>query len=126
MTSTLLECAGWHYCASASAPAGILNRLFTLRLKNSPPRAQGRAVWIPPVNDLKLVRSLSVQRTEVGMTSDTTWQGRGARPQPLQAAREAARRSGMSVGEWLDSVIQESARPESARPESTPPPPPLS
>ena len=52
------------------------------------------------------------------MTSDTTWQGRGARPQPLQAAREAARRSGMSVGEWLDSVIQESARQESARQES--------
>ena len=51
------------------------------------------------------------------MTSDMTWQARGGRPQPLQAAREAARRSGMSVGEWLDSVIQESARQESARPE---------
>ena len=57
------------------------------------------------------------------MTSDMTWQARGGRPQPLQAAREAARRSGMSVGEWLDSVIQESAHQESAhqepaRPES--------
>jgi localization factor PodJL len=48
------------------------------------------------------------------MTSDMTWQGRGGRPQPLQAAREAARRSGMSVGEWLDSVIQESTHQESA------------
>src|SRR5689334_7950216 len=53
------------------------------------------------------------------MTSDMTWQARGDRPQPLQAAREAARRSGMSVGEWLDSVIQESARQEPVRQEST-------
>ena len=99
-------------------PAPILNRLFTVRLKNSHPRAQGRAVWIPPVNDLKPDRSLSVQHADVGMTSDMTWQARGGRPQPLQAALEAARRSGMSVGEWLDSVIQESAHQESARPES--------
>ena len=34
------------------------------------------------------------------MASDMTWQARGARPQPLEAAREAARRSGMSFGEW--------------------------
>src|SRR5262245_16240817 len=46
------------------------------------------------------------------MTSDMTWQAKGARPQPLEAAREAARRSGMSVGEWLDSVIVQSARQE--------------
>src|SRR3954467_13146715 len=52
-----------------------------------------------------------------GMTSDMTWQARGGRPQPLQAALEAARRSGMSVGEWLDSVIQESARQGTARQE---------
>src|SRR5437899_11925142 len=107
-----VECAGWHYCALAPLPAPILNRLFTLRLKNSRPRAQGRAVWIPPLNDLKAVRSLSVQQADVGMTSDMTWQARGGRPQPLHAAREAARRSGMSVGQWLDSVIQESARQE--------------
>src|SRR5215510_1441176 len=50
------------------------------------------------------------------MTSDMTWQARGARPQPLEAAREAARRSGMSVGEWLDSVILQSARQEGATP----------
>src|SRR4030095_10787414 len=46
------------------------------------------------------------------MASDMTWQAKGARPQPLQAAREAARRSGMSVGEWLDLVIQEAASPD--------------
>src|SRR5262245_35960210 len=50
------------------------------------------------------------------MTSDMTWQARGARPQPLEAAREAARRSGMSVGEWLDSVIIQSARQDGVTP----------
>src|SRR5262249_29719584 len=53
---------------------------------------------------------------DVGMTSDMTWQARGGRPQPLRAAREAARRSGMSVGEWLDSVSEESGRQEGVSP----------
>jgi localization factor PodJL len=35
--------------------------------------------------------------------------------QAREAAREAARRSGMSVGEWLDSVISDSARSEPTR-----------
>src|SRR5882724_2784290 len=120
MTETFarVKCAGRHNCAFAHRPAPILNRLFTVRLKNSLPRAQGRAVWIPPVNDLEPVRSLSVQHADVGMTSHMTWQARGGRPQPLQAARDAARRSGMSVGEGLDSVIQESAHPKSAHQES--------
>src|SRR5215467_6793721 len=55
------------------------------------------------------------------MTSDMTWQARGARPQPLEAAREAARRSGMSVGEWLDSVILQSARQEGVKEAVAPP-----
>jgi localization factor PodJL len=55
------------------------------------------------------------------MTSDMTWQARGARPQPLEAAREAARRSGMSVGEWLDSVILQSARQEGVQQGVAPP-----
>jgi localization factor PodJL len=36
----------------------------------------------------------------------------GVRPQARETAREAARRSGMSVGEWLDSVINDSAKSE--------------
>src|SRR5215470_5967054 len=55
------------------------------------------------------------------MASDMTWQARGARPQPLEAAREAARRSGMSVGEWLDSVILQSARQEGVKEAVAPP-----
>ncbi len=35
---------------------------------------------------------------------------RGVRPEVIDSAREAARRSGMSVEEWLDTVISESAR----------------
>src|SRR5439155_26992309 len=31
---------------------------------------------------------------------------RGLRPETVEAAREAARRSGMSVGEWLNNVIR--------------------
>jgi localization factor PodJL len=35
------------------------------------------------------------------------WNLRGLRPETREAARDAARRSGISVGEWLNSVIQQ-------------------
>src|SRR5277367_973615 len=35
------------------------------------------------------------------------WNLRGLRPDTREAARDAARRSGMSVGEWLNNVIQQ-------------------
>jgi localization factor PodJL len=40
------------------------------------------------------------------MRSGGPWNLRGLRPEARAAAREAARRSGMSVGEWLNTVIQ--------------------
>ena len=40
------------------------------------------------------------------MKSGGPWNLRGLRPETREAAREAARRSGMSVGEWLNSVIR--------------------
>jgi localization factor PodJL len=40
------------------------------------------------------------------MKSGGPWNLRGLRPEARVAAREAARRSGMSVGEWLNTVIQ--------------------
>ena len=40
------------------------------------------------------------------MKSGGPWNLRGLRPETREAARNAARRSGMSVGEWLNSVIQ--------------------
>jgi localization factor PodJL len=40
------------------------------------------------------------------MKSGGPWNVRGLRPEMRAAAREAARASGMSVGEWLNNVIQ--------------------
>ncbi len=40
------------------------------------------------------------------MKSSGPWNLRGLRPEAREAARDAARRSGMSVGEWLNSVIR--------------------
>jgi localization factor PodJL len=41
------------------------------------------------------------------MTSGGPWNLRGLRPETVEAARDAARQSGMSVGEWLNDVIHE-------------------
>ena len=43
------------------------------------------------------------------MKSGGPWNLRGLRPETLAAARDAARRSGVSVGEWLNELIEESA-----------------
>src|ERR1700689_5388295 len=40
------------------------------------------------------------------MKSGGPWNLRGLRPEAREAARSAARQSGMSVGEWLNSVIR--------------------
>ena len=52
------------------------------------------------------------------MTSGVPRQAMGVRREAIETARDAARRSGMSVAEWLDTVIAESASdagPEPAR-----------
>jgi len=49
------------------------------------------------------------------MKSGGPWNLRGLRPEARAAAREAARRSGMSVGEWLNTVIRPAEERE-ARP----------
>ena len=41
------------------------------------------------------------------MKSGGPWNLRGLRPETLAAAREAARRSGVSVGEWLNDLIEQ-------------------
>jgi localization factor PodJL len=43
------------------------------------------------------------------MTSGAAWNTRPFRPETLQAAREAARRSGLSLAEWLNSAILDTA-----------------
>ena len=54
------------------------------------------------------------------MTSGVPWEVEGIPPQALETAQEAARRSGMSVGEWLDTVISDRARNEGAEPGAEP------
>ena len=41
------------------------------------------------------------------MKSGGPWNLRGLRPEAREAARDAARRSGVSVGEWLNNVIRD-------------------
>jgi localization factor PodJL len=45
------------------------------------------------------------------MKSGVPWYVSGVRRQARETAREAARRAGMSIGEWLDSIILQSAQP---------------
>ena len=40
------------------------------------------------------------------------WSVKGIRPEARETAEEAARRSGMSLGEWLNSVIIQQAEQE--------------
>src|SRR4051812_13189749 len=54
---------------------------------------------------------------DAGMTSKFPWDVKGVREEPRVTAREAARRSGVSVGEWLDSLIVESTTAESESPQ---------
>ncbi len=41
----------------------------------------------------------------VSMKFGVPWSVKGIRPEARETAREAARRSGMSLGDWLNSVI---------------------
>jgi len=50
------------------------------------------------------------------MKSGVPWQVKGVGRQAQDTAREAARRSGVSVGEWLDNVILDSALHGGAEP----------
>ena len=46
------------------------------------------------------------------------WSVEGVRPEAREQAREAARRSGVSLGEWLNAVIIQQAEEEGVRPPS--------
>jgi localization factor PodJL len=54
------------------------------------------------------------------MTSGVPWQAKGVRREVIDSAREAARRAGMTVEEWLDTVIVESARNAGVDPDPHP------
>ena len=57
-----------------------------------------------------------------GMKPGVPWQVKGVRAQARETAREAARRSGKSVGQWLDTVILDSAVDEGVEPVRRPDP----
>src|SRR5262245_29361376 len=56
------------------------------------------------------------------MTSGASWNERGLSPELYQAAREAARRAGMSVDEWLDSTFGSTSG--AGKPQASVPPDP--
>jgi hypothetical protein len=56
------------------------------------------------------------------MKSDLAWHLGGVRRQTREVAREAARRCGMSIDEWLDRVILDSARQQGVEPRPVPSP----
>ena len=87
---------------------GFFNCLFTVFLKSrlqgqktapsaSSARGIGSKYWAHPAPHVIW---------DVSMKSGGPWNLRGLRPEAREAARTAARRSGMSVGEWLNSVIK--------------------
>ena len=49
------------------------------------------------------------------MTSGVSWDVEDLPEQTREAAQEAARRSGMSVREWLDTVISDRAKSDESR-----------
>lgn len=61
------------------------------------------------------------------MSASVPWSVNAVEPETWEAAREAARRSGMSVGEWLEAAIRENAEdkhsPRGRRDAPTPPAP---
>src|SRR5580704_18994791 len=54
------------------------------------------------------------------MTSGVPWEVEGVEPQTRESAQDAARRSGMSVGEWLDTIISDRANNAAGEPAFAP------
>jgi localization factor PodJL len=64
-------------------------------------------------------------RERICMSASVPWSVNAVEPEAWAAAREAARRSGMSVGEWLEAAIRENAedtRVRRGRRRAAPPP----
>src|SRR4030088_3801032 len=99
-----------------------VTRLVTPGSKNCEPRGTAPRCYPPSVNERRIQKSHPApalpcpNHADAGMKSGVPWQVKGVRRQARETAREAARRSGMSVGEWLDSVIIDSALDEGVEP----------
>jgi localization factor PodJL len=62
------------------------------------------------------VRAIEVRNAGETMKFGRPWNIEGVHPRARETARAAARHSGMTVGEWLDSVIIEQAAEEGIAP----------
>src|SRR5438270_3041763 len=107
---------GYAVSRSREVPAQIpvFNRLFTLTRKNCAPEGTQRHCHHHPLTRAGFPRRPPAAASlcpalDTGMTSGFPWQVKGVRQRTRETAREAARRSGMSVGAWLDGVITDSA-----------------
>ena len=54
------------------------------------------------------------------MKPGVSWNVRGVRPEAQETALEAARRSGLSIGDWLNSVIIDSVEVSGSQPKRRP------
>src|SRR5580704_19499486 len=86
----------------------IFNGLFTVILKSRQQGNTGTAPSASSVGTGAFEKSTSGPGAGLGvrMKSGGPWNLKGLRPKAREAARTAARRSGMSVGEWLNDVIE--------------------
>src|SRR5215469_7628373 len=84
-----------------------INRLFTVKPEKSGRGQKPR----PPLFPVERVQNRAIHvSSEVvlrPMKSGGPWNLRGLRPQTVEAAHEAARQSGRSLGEWLNDLIQD-------------------
>src|SRR5271170_7557475 len=60
---------------------------------------------------------LKIPVTVAPMNRAAAWSVRGVGRETRDAAQEAARRAGMSLGEWLDEVIADQAAEQGVEPE---------
>ena len=61
-----------------------------------------------------------VFREDVEMKPGIPWSVKGIEPDAREAAKQAARRSGMTLGEWLNGAILETAEPVAEQPKAKP------
>ena len=72
--------------------------------------------------DLAVEKSSPAQAGELkSMKPGIPWSVKGVEPELREIAKSAARRSGMTLGEWLNSAINEQAEGVAAAPEAAPP-----
>ena len=104
---------------SPALPANI-NRLFTAKGKKSVCGLRTGPASVcrsrAPVSRESITGSLRLHLDlGVRMKFGVPWSVKGIRPEARETAREAARRSGMPLGEWLNSVILQQATPMTTR-----------